>query len=847
MNLYSLHENVKRSALIVLLVMLTGTSNAVTYYFSTSEGDDNRTAEQAMSPRTPWKSIEKLNEFFKQLRPGDSVVFKSGEHFFGTIKATRAGTDSARIYFSTYGGPQRAVITGFTEILEWEDTGNAIWKASLTKNVDVNVMIVDGYNTPMGRYPNFNKEDGGFLKIESHDSLNHISNHDLVDTVDWKGAEAVVRKNRWIIDRDPVIDHSGQELQIKPTSGYAINNGYGFFIQNHKGTLDLDGEWYHQKDSGVVFMKSGISPAERGVRASVNEDLFIAHNFGSFKISHLVFEGANSTIARIQNAENVTFDSCTFRYAGNRAVFAISSKRVSITNSEITEINNVALSFDPGSRFAQMRNNRITKVGVVPGSSASGNESSHAIVSKGNNAVIENNFIDSIGYIVIRFEGNDLLIKNNFINHFLMTKDDGAAIYTWKGAKNTVQNWNRKIIGNIILNGEGERFGAEKDEHIIAAGIYLDDAADHIDVINNTVANCSYAGLYLHNTQYIKVEANTFYNNGQQVSMVHDWFAIKSPIREINFTDNVLFSTQADQNVLAIRSIKDDIAEMGLFNNNHYNRPRDRNFFIETEVKRNDEEISELLDTEGWQIGYKHDLETSSTGISREPVFKSRILDSNRVENGEFKAGKRDEVCISSKGACSVDWVKESSLDGGALRVSFPDKTKENKARLMLGIGKVEDGKTYAIRFTIVGKPTIVPLQLNIQTKNRPFITISETKLFKLAGKRNEHTIYLRAVRTEENAALVFEIQNPNSDIDLDNLEVNEAIVTEEFPDQNIRFEYNASQNPKRIDLNTDHVDGRGTAYSGVITLKPFSSVILIEEKKREGTSETKVEQTDGK
>ncbi|MEJ7684845.1 MAG: hypothetical protein WKG06_44765 [Segetibacter sp.] len=58
---------------------------AATYYFSTSSGNDSRTSTQAKNPSTPWKTISKLNSFFSSLQPGDSVLFKRGETFYGSV------------------------------------------------------------------------------------------------------------------------------------------------------------------------------------------------------------------------------------------------------------------------------------------------------------------------------------------------------------------------------------------------------------------------------------------------------------------------------------------------------------------------------------------------------------------------------------------------------------------------------------------------------------------------------------------------------------------------------------------------------------------------------------------
>ena len=76
--------------IVILLILsyftLISNTQAATYYFSSSEGNDSRTAAQAQNESTPWKSIDKLNSIIGSLSPGDRVLFKRGETFYGTIK-----------------------------------------------------------------------------------------------------------------------------------------------------------------------------------------------------------------------------------------------------------------------------------------------------------------------------------------------------------------------------------------------------------------------------------------------------------------------------------------------------------------------------------------------------------------------------------------------------------------------------------------------------------------------------------------------------------------------------------------------------------------------------------------
>ena len=75
----------RKLIVLVLLVINSAVVQAGTYYFSSSKGDDARSLKEAQTPETPWGTIRKLNSLLNIIRPGDSILFKSGDKFHGKI------------------------------------------------------------------------------------------------------------------------------------------------------------------------------------------------------------------------------------------------------------------------------------------------------------------------------------------------------------------------------------------------------------------------------------------------------------------------------------------------------------------------------------------------------------------------------------------------------------------------------------------------------------------------------------------------------------------------------------------------------------------------------------------
>src|SRR5215831_10855701 len=105
-------KNFTQLLLLITFIIFSEKGSATTYYFSTTDGDDSRTSAQAQSSSTPWKTITKLNSFFSSLQPGDQVLFKRGDVFYGSIIATKSGTSSLPFIFDAYGSGANPIIHG---------------------------------------------------------------------------------------------------------------------------------------------------------------------------------------------------------------------------------------------------------------------------------------------------------------------------------------------------------------------------------------------------------------------------------------------------------------------------------------------------------------------------------------------------------------------------------------------------------------------------------------------------------------------------------------------------------------------------------------------------------------
>ena len=190
----------KRLFTLFFLVFST-LASATTYYIS-SAGND---AANGLSDATSWRSIAKLNSVLPTLKPGDRILFKRGDTFYGSLKISKSGSAGSPITIGAYGTGKRPVISGFTTISSWTNENGGIYSKVITCASSPEMVTIDGVQKAMGRYPN-----QGWLFNNGHSGDTSISCPDLNSSViNWTGAEVVQRKGRrTLIDRSIIKNHS---------------------------------------------------------------------------------------------------------------------------------------------------------------------------------------------------------------------------------------------------------------------------------------------------------------------------------------------------------------------------------------------------------------------------------------------------------------------------------------------------------------------------------------------------------------------------------------------------------------------------------------------------------------
>lgn len=813
-----------KPTILILAILLTfAKSNGTNYYLSSSLGND--LLNNGKTANTAWQSITKLKTVLSVLQPGDSVFFKCNDTFTGQLILSKSGNAARNIWFGSYGSGTRPVISGTTTVSNWTQTGTNIWEATCADaGTKVTNFFINGIPQQIGRWPNVTDPDKGYLSYESHSGTNQITDNQLTNAVNWAGAEAVVRRVRWILDRLTIQSHTANTLLFTTNVSYEFLDGFGYFIQKDPRTLDQQGEWYFNPASKKFSLYTETDPNLFITKATQLDNLIKISGLSYITIENLQLIGAGKLALQVQNCNQLMFKNLEINYSGENGVDIYASNNVLFESNLINHTNNNALIVN-GCKKLVMRNNVIKNTALVAGMGLGADGQYNAVQLNGTNLLAEYNTIDSVGYIGMNFSGDTLIIKNNLISNYCMTKDDGGGLYTWSDGK---KNYSRKLIGNIVMNAIGAPEGSAWPG-VAAEGIYIDDRSTYVDVIGNTAFNCGNNGIFIHNANHINIRGNTSYNNGNQLWMVHDPIALTFPITNCIVDSNLLVSRDADQLVAKFQTSDNGISIMGTFDHNWYCRPLDDKLTIQTEYV-NGASFNEALTLEDWQSKYLKDEHSGKSPIAIAPYTIGGVKSPNLFTNSSFDGGTSGWSTWANYNNSKIAIAKGEGDPGNAMKASFTSASGKTDGYLIVVSNgfKFVEGKSYRLKFSAKCSNPEASIKLISRKNGDPYNNVAETKYFVLGTSYIQYEFLLDATTTETNSRIDFEIREGQGDIWFDNLQLVEVDVERTNPDDYIRFEYNASKNDKPISISGDYVDVKGNPVSGNRILKPFSSIILF-------------------
>lgn len=465
---------------------------------------------------------------------GDTALFRRGDTFPAPDYIAK------QINIGAYGTGDLPIFSGFVTASGWVNEGSGIWSfTDAGLPTIVNVVSVNGSFQPRVRFAK-----NGYKTIQSHTGTNYgtITNNTIPNSPSLIGAEIVIRKRRWVIDRAVITGHASggvltyANLNSSHNLAYEPFNGYGFFIQNHNSVMTEVGDWRYDGTAKKIYMYFGAgNPSSYIVKISKTARAFHTGDSGGGTYSDIHVTGFNqwgwSAIAPSTLLQGVKFSMI-----GEHGVYASSKNSVNFNNCIFEDMPNNCVTGEGACNDWSVTSCTFNRIHHWHGAGGSNDTKGICVAVFGDNLFCQYNRFTNFGYEGVYFSGSGSRVENNYFDTFCYVKDDGGAIYTYEGSL-TTYTVRRTLKNNIIRNGIGTIEGTNETD-LKGFGIYPDERTRQLDIKTNLISDCN-IGAFLHNCYDIVIDDdNIFYKNGEQITMRS--YSSVSPSTGIVINDNAL-------------------------------------------------------------------------------------------------------------------------------------------------------------------------------------------------------------------------------------------------------------------------------------------------------------------
>lgn len=304
----------------------------------------------------------------------------------------------------------------------------------------------------------------------------------------------VGEKNAWVLgywfwdwaeqrQRVASIDPEKHSLTLaEPYHGYGYRKGQWFYGFNILAELDSPGEWYLDRETGILYFWPP-SPIDGG-QAVVSElsTLVSMKNVSHVTLRGIVFEAARGTALTMEEGEGNQVADCLFRNLGSSAVSISGGSHHAVVNCEITGTGDGGISLYGGDRAQLSPSGHVARNNHIHHWSRWNRMYRPAIMIGGVGQVASHNLIEYSPHMAIGFGGNDHVIEFNEIHDVCTESNDAGAIYAGR-------DWTQR--------GTAVRFNYLHDitgfEQRGCVGVYLDDMYCGTKITGNLFRNVTMA------------------------------------------------------------------------------------------------------------------------------------------------------------------------------------------------------------------------------------------------------------------------------------------------------------------------------------------------------------------
>ncbi len=340
---------------------------------------------------------------------------------------------------------------------------------------------------------------------------------------DWELREDIWMFGYWYYDWADSSTPLGKVDFEKMTMAPRFVHGYGakvdapYYFYNVFEELDTQGEWYLDRDNGILYIYEPENMAQASITLSLSLDtMLVGENVEHLTFRGFTFQGTRGDAISVTGNRN-TVEYCLVKNIGGSAITMDGYENLA-ANNEITRTGKSGIILKGGVQETLTPGNNRAYNNLVHDWSELWKTYQPAVYLVGVGNICDHNEIYNSPHEAIEYEGNNHVIEYNVIHDVCLETDDGGAIYSKR-------RWD--WYGNII------RYNAIYDlgtPGIYApAGIYMDDGLSGQIIYGNLLANSPDYGIKLGGGRDFICENNIVINTkGSSIGYLSGLYAANS-------------------------------------------------------------------------------------------------------------------------------------------------------------------------------------------------------------------------------------------------------------------------------------------------------------------------------
>jgi len=360
-------------------------SKNIELYIATDGHDANPGTKEK-----PLQNLEGARDAICKLKKSNTpnqgfIIFIRGGVYYreNTFELTEedAGTEEAPVAYRAYEDEEVRLVGGKEIKHEWfQPVTDAEIIARLPESARGRVLQVDLMAHGIDDYGTFGLESG--LELFCNDRRMQLArwpnkdwalarrgegqeNTDLTLKVEYSGAppnswdnlEEVILHGYWRVDYTDTVfklentNLEKQEITLHPDVGNAPEDGRRFYALNLLEELDEPGEWYLDREKGILYFLPPEDFHEGMVFVSVLQEPLVALREASYvTIRGLILESARGVAVVVEGGTHNLVAGCTIRNIGQRGVILAGGTKNGVMGCSIYQLGSAAIEMSGGDR-----------------------------------------------------------------------------------------------------------------------------------------------------------------------------------------------------------------------------------------------------------------------------------------------------------------------------------------------------------------------------------------------------------------------------------------------------------------------------------------------------------------